>query len=90
MRRSFLSGVFAALAVGVLSPGIALAHGFGERYDLPVPLGLYVGGAGAAVGLSCVIAGFFVRGGAGEVYPRFNLLRLRPRDGSCTPSLWAS
>jgi hypothetical protein len=78
MRRSFLWGAFIALAVAVLSPGIAFAHGFGDRYDLPVPLGLYVGGAGAAVGLSFVIAGFFVRGGAGEAYPRFNLLRLRP------------
>ena len=34
-----------ALGFGVVIPGQAYAHGFGERYDLPVPLWLYVGGA---------------------------------------------
>ena len=52
------------------------AHGFGERYDLPVPLGLYVVGSGAAVALSFVIIGLFVRGAPGlRDYPRLNLLR---------------
>ena len=52
------------------------AHGFGERYDLPVPLGLYVAGSGAAVALSFVIIGLFVRGAPGlRDYPRLNLLR---------------
>ena len=41
------------------------AHGFGERYDLPVPLGLYVAGSGAAVALSFVVIGLFVRGAPG-------------------------
>ena len=52
------------------------AHGFGERYDLPAPLGFYVAGSGAAVALSFVIIGLFVRGAPGlRDYPRLNLLR---------------
>ncbi|MCY4623839.1 MAG: hypothetical protein OXC99_02375 [Chloroflexi bacterium] len=68
-----------AVAVGVaLAVYPAAAHGFGERYDLPVPLSLYVVGAGAAVALSFVIMGVFVRGAeGGGGYPRFNLLRWR-------------
>ena len=38
------------LATAVPSP--LHAHGFGQRYDLPVPLWLYVLGAGATVGFS--------------------------------------
>ena len=49
------------------------AHGFGQRYDLPVPLGLYVAGSGAAVALSFVVIGLFVRGAPGlREYPRVN------------------
>ncbi|PZC48890.1 MAG: hypothetical protein C1O27_000259 [Chloroflexi bacterium] len=55
-----------------------MAHGFGERYDLPVPLGLYLAGAGAAVALSFVAIGVFVKAEASHGdYPRFNLLRWR-------------
>ena len=39
----------------------AYAHGFGDRYDLPVPLGYFLVGAGVAVALSFVIIGLFVR-----------------------------
>ncbi|CAA9488050.1 MAG: Serine phosphatase RsbU, regulator of sigma subunit [uncultured Rubrobacteraceae bacterium] len=54
----------------------ALAHGFGQRYDLPVPLWLYLYGAAGAVLLSFVVLGLFVGGrGAGRGYPRLNLLR---------------
>ena len=70
-------GVLGIAAVA-LSPASAYAHGFGERYDLPVPLWLYVTGAGAAVALSFVVIGIFMRENAGEgAYPRFNLLRWR-------------
>ena len=50
-----------ALGFGVVIPGQAYAHGFGERYDLPVPLWLYVGGAGATVALSFVVIGLRLR-----------------------------
>ncbi len=56
-------------------PSTAYAHGFGERYDLPVPLSLYVIGAGMAVALSFVVIVLFARGRAGGDYPRANLLR---------------
>ncbi|HJU24054.1 MAG TPA: hypothetical protein VJ891_16235 [Casimicrobiaceae bacterium] len=39
---------------------MANAHGFGQRYDLPLPLSLYVGGAALAVALSFVVVGAFV------------------------------
>jgi hypothetical protein len=56
------------------SGGVA-AHGFGQRYDLPVPLWLYVTGAAAAVALSFVVTGVFVRGTHDlRPYPRLNLL----------------
>ena len=38
----------------------ALAHGFGQRYDLPVPLWLYLYGAAGAVALSFVVFGLFI------------------------------
>ena len=38
----------------------AAAHGFGVRYDLPVPLWLYLAGAGGAVALSVVVIALFV------------------------------
>jgi hypothetical protein len=39
----------------------ASAHGFGQRYDLPLPLSLYLFGAAAAVVFSFVVVGLFVR-----------------------------
>ncbi len=36
------------------------AHAFGQRYDLPVPLWLYIYGGAAAVLLSFVVVGYFV------------------------------
>jgi len=43
----------------VITP--ADAHGFGQRYDLPLPLSLYLFGGAAAVVLSFVVVGLFVR-----------------------------
>jgi hypothetical protein len=66
--------VFLALAVCVFSV-TAEAHGFAERYDLPVPLRLYVGGSAAVVALSFVVVAYFVRGDRTvRRYPTFNLL----------------
>ena len=79
VSRLLLVGVGIALLGGLPATATpAYAHGFGERYDLPVPLWLYVAGAGAAVAFSFVIIGFFLRRtpGLGD-YPRLNLLRWR-------------
>lgn len=51
------------LPVGVLllfAP-TAGAHGFGQRYDLPIPLSFYLWGAGATVVLSFVILALFLK-----------------------------
>jgi hypothetical protein len=49
-------------ALGAASVGIAHAHSFEERYDLPVPLGYVVTGACVVVALSFVAAVLFARG----------------------------
>jgi len=49
----------ACLALGAATP--AAAHGFGQRYDLPLPLSLYLFGAAAVVVLSFAVFGLFVR-----------------------------
>jgi hypothetical protein len=56
-------------AAGILlgAPLPAAAHGLGQRYELPVPLGLYLTGAGLAVGLSFLLMAWFMRRGASPV-----------------------
>ena len=66
----------AALIV-FLRAGPAQAHAFGARYDLPLPLELYLVGAGSAVALSFVIAAFVFR--VRPSHPR----RLRIGRASC-------
>ena len=56
--------MFGLLAAASLLATPAAAHGFGQRYDLPLPLSLYLFGAAAAVVVSFIIVGLFVRGGA--------------------------
>jgi hypothetical protein len=70
-------GLFAAANLLQASP--AAAHGFGQRYDLPLPLSLYLFGAAAAVVVTFIIVGVFVRGGAsrGGFDRRFDLTRYR-------------
>jgi hypothetical protein len=59
-------------ACALASP--AEAHGFGQRYDLPLPLSLYLVGTAAAVVLSFVIVGLFARHTPGaRGYPRLDL-----------------
>jgi hypothetical protein len=57
-----------------------MAHGFGQRYDLPVRLWLWVTAAAATVACSFLVIGLFVRTTPGEVhgYPRVNLLQWGP------------
>jgi len=53
----------AALAAGWLAaPERAQAHAFGQRYDLPLPLGFYLAAAGIAVAASFVASFVFLRG----------------------------
>lgn len=75
-------------AVAAVAPPVG-AHGFGDRYDLPVPLSLWVGGAAIAVVLSFVVIGLFARSPAiAGGYPRFNLLRWRAARILVDPRLW--
>ena len=62
--------LFLALSL-CATPGIAFAHAFGQRYDLPLPLGFYLAGAGLAVALSFLGSFAFMRAGSGM---RFSLL----------------
>jgi hypothetical protein len=83
--RTTASALLAVLAVA--TP--AMAHGFGDRYDLPVPLSLWVAGAAIAVVLSFVVIGVFVRGSAtAGRYPRTNLLRWRAARLLVHPGVW--
>jgi hypothetical protein len=68
--------IFVAAVAGVCSLAVpAHAHGFGQRYDLPLPLSLYLFGTAAAVVLSFVIVGLFARHAPGATgYPRIDLL----------------
>ena len=65
----------AALAL-VIGTAPAYAHGFGERTELPVPLGYFLLGSGAVVALSFAVMGLFVKGTTGGgSYWRYDLLR---------------
>jgi len=65
--------VFASTAAVAALP--ASAHGFGQRYDLPLPLSLYLGATASAIVLSFVVAALFVRdAGGAEGYPHHDLL----------------
>jgi hypothetical protein len=46
----------------LIAPEVAQAHAFGQRFDLPIPLNLYLWGAAAAVVVSFLLIGFFFRG----------------------------
>ena len=55
---------------------VVRAHGFGARYDLPVPLSLWIVGAGATIILSFVLVAMFATTTFEQFhYPRINLLR---------------
>ncbi len=73
---SILWPAAAFAAIVWLIPQMAVAHGFGEKYDLPVPLTFFVTGAGLAVALSFIIVAVFVRRTPSATdYPRLNLLK---------------
>ena len=65
----------AALAACCIIAAPAAAHGFGQRYDLPLPLSLYLFGTAAAVILSFVVVALFARHAPGaRGYPRVDRL----------------
>ena len=65
---------FLAVATALLVSPV-YAHGFGERYDLPLPLNMFMIGAAATVAASFVVIGLFVNKRPGEFrYPTLNLL----------------
>ena len=66
-------------ALLTLPPRSALAHGFRQRYDLPVPLWLWATAAATAVTLSFVVIGIFVRARPGAPdYWRLDLVGCSP------------
>ena len=66
-----------ALIMGITSVSVG-AHGFGPRYDLPVPLYLYLSGAGLAVALSFVAMSVVIKSGHNTLsYPTWRLLDIR-------------
>lgn len=73
--RLFGAAALLAAAAFALLGDIAHAHAFGQRYDLPIPLSYFLAGAAAAVALSFVVMGMFIKGGDSAFgYPRLNLL----------------
>ena len=60
----------------LVAAGAAQAHGFGARYDLPIPLSLYLAGAGLTVALSFAMLALFMRSAPpSDGYWRVNLMR---------------
>ncbi|HEV2039662.1 MAG TPA: hypothetical protein VGT81_06400 [Casimicrobiaceae bacterium] len=73
--RAMILAVAIAL-YGLVATPQAQAHGFGARYDLPIPLSLYLTGAGLTVALSFAMLALFMRSApASDAYWRFNLTR---------------
>jgi hypothetical protein len=67
-------GTLLGLAPALLATP-AYAHGFGQRYDLPIPMSFYLVSAAAAVVVSFIIIGLFVREAPrDETHPRVDLL----------------
>ena len=74
----------------VLGTRPAFAHGFGERTELPVPLGIFLIGAGLTVALSFAVIGFFLKGNPwGSSYGRYNLFQHRWLESAASsPFIW--
>ncbi|HJS78705.1 MAG TPA: hypothetical protein VJ778_14925, partial [Burkholderiales bacterium] len=48
-------------AAALLAPALAQAHGFGTRYELPLPLAVYLASAGLTIILSFLAMAWFSR-----------------------------
>ena len=74
-KLKFISPLAAVALVLATAPTV-WAHGFGDRYDLPVPLTFFAVGGAAAVVLSFAIIGIVVEAESGGLgYPRLNLFQ---------------
>jgi hypothetical protein len=70
--------IIRSVLLWAIAPANCFAHGFAQRYDLPVPLGLYIAGAAAAVVFSFAIIAYFLRGNRHIAsYPRLPILNYR-------------
>jgi len=59
-----------------VTTGQTHAHGFGARYDLPIPLSFYLAGAGLTVAVTFAMLAAFMRSApASDAHWRFNLTR---------------
>ena len=72
-----LAGLFIFMGLFSLTAP-ASAHGFGERYDLPVPLWLYLVSGGTVILLSFVIMGLFSR--TFTSLPNYRVMNTEPAD----------
>ena len=71
-----LGSLFLGGLLAFLPNSLAFAHGFGERYDLPLPLWLYIVGAASAGVLSFGVVSLFINNSnLVHDYPRINILR---------------
>jgi hypothetical protein len=61
MRHTYQLVLLGLAICGALAPSVTAAHAFGARYDLPLPLGLYLAAAGLAVGASFLGVFWFLR-----------------------------
>jgi hypothetical protein len=86
-KRVLLHAPFSAVAAALWATP-ASAHGFGQRYDLPIPLSFYLVGVAVAVVVSFVIVGLFVREAPRlRTYPRIDLMRTPLARWIASPSL---
>jgi hypothetical protein len=69
-----LAAVSAAILGPLLMPSVTLGHAIGQVFTLPVPLTLYLAGAGLAVAASFVVSIVVVRPAGGA--PRYPILPL--------------
>jgi len=73
-KRVIVAAVIVAAMFGLVALPVS-AHGFGERYVLPIPLSMFMIAAAATVAASFVVIGLFVNKKPGEFwYPRYNVL----------------
>lgn len=80
-----------ALVLTGLIAGPAAAHGFGQRFVLPLPLWLWVVGAGLTIVLTFAVMSIFVRRRrTAPGYARFDLTRLAPVTWLCRDSTIAT